>query len=164
MNFRAAFFLFSAEMLLGAKPSFAKWTDKNLRRLQGPTCEDFSTTHTAGAPPSTTPLKAAEIVTWAYPMTMVGDTAEIGETEGYCVGLGTAADEAGGAICTFIYVFETNEVIQGTITASDVEDPEEKSAVRAITGGTGKYEGAYGQITATPSTNGTWVHEFHVCV
>lgn len=155
--------LFSADMTTSAKIGSSHQVHDNLRRLQMTTgCVDLSAYHTA-APPSATALDKAEITTWAYPLYEAGGTTEIGETEGYCVGLGTDADPAGGAICTFIYVFEGGSE-EGTLTALDVEDAGETGSTRAITGGTGSYEGATGQINVTSYSNGTYVHDFHVCM
>ena len=154
-------FFFSAEMSLGAKHESAPRGQRtNLRMMQSTSCVDISAYHEADGP-SDTPLDAAQITTWAYPLYETGGTTEIGETEGYCVGLGTDADPAGGAICNFIYVFEGGDA-EGTITALDVEDAGETGSSRAITGGTGSYEGATGEITVTYS-GGKYVHELHVC-
>jgi hypothetical protein len=141
---------------------------KNTLRKMPSASDCKSATITAeGPPPNTDALTAGQIFTWALPVYVDG-TIEIGEWEGYCIGLGKDADPAGGQICTHLYVFEKNgglfqvEGDEGFITGTSVYDVGEAGMVVVITGGSGSYQDASGAVNVT-FADGKYTQAFNIC-
>jgi len=106
-----------------------------------------------GVAPPSKPLAAGEITTAAFPLYKEESMmVEVGKYEGYCVGLGTAADPAGGQLCTSLYFFEENgglfgkEGDKGMISALNVYDAGETDWSVVITAGSGSYADASGEV------------------
>jgi hypothetical protein len=120
-----------------------------------------------GSAPNTDPLPAGTVFTWALPI-YVGGTTQIGEWEGYCVGLGTDVDSAGGQICTNLYAIEENgglfqvEGDEGLITGTSIYDAGASESTVVITGGSGSYQDASGAVNVTYA-NGSYSHAFTIC-
>ena len=101
-----ATFLLCTELSFGAKTSNKNSVKKSLRKMvSAEGCKTVTVT-AEGDPWNAEALAAGAITTWAYPMYLKGTTTEVGEWEGYCVGLGTAVDTAGGQICTNLFVLK----------------------------------------------------------
>jgi hypothetical protein len=141
--------------------------NKSLRKMVSANDCKSATITAAGSAPNTEALSVGQIITWAWPIYVDG-TTEIGEWEGYCVGLGTEADSAGGQICTHLYVLEENgglfqvEEDEGFITGTSVYDAGDAGSVVVITGGSGSYQDASGAVSVT-FANGSYNHTFNIC-
>jgi hypothetical protein len=126
-------------------------------------CQTVTVTATGDAP-TADPLSAGSIVTWAFPI-YVDRTTEVGEWEGYCVGLGNDADPVGDQICTNIDAIEENGRLfqvkgdEGYITGTSVYDAGESESTILITGGSGSYQDASGAVKVAYGS-GAYAHAF----
>jgi len=140
---------------------------KGLRKMVSANDCQKATITSAGKAFNSDALPAGGTTTWAYPLYVDG-TTEIGEWEGYCLGLGTEVDAAGGQLCTHLYVLEENgglfknEGDEGFITGTSVYDVGDSGSTIVITGGSGSYQDASGAVNLT-YTGDTWTHTFSIC-
>ena len=150
-------------LLLSFTMTFGATTSKKngLRKLVSATDCTTMTLYGEGDAPTSTALKAGEIVTIVVPL--YSDTTlatEVGEWEMYCVGLGADQDPAGGQICTSIFVFEDGDKV-GEISGTSVYDVGGKEMSIIVTGGTGGHADASGEVVVTYDT--TYSLAFSVC-
>ena len=163
-----ATFLLCTELSFGAKTSNKNSVKKSLRKMvSAEGCKTVTVT-AEGDPWNAEALAAGAITTWAYPMYLKGTTTEVGEWEGYCVGLGTAVDAAGEQICTNLFGFEADgglfgvEGDAGLVTGTSVYAAGETAGTIVVTGGSGSYQDASGSVTVTYADS-KWYHAFSLC-